>query len=623
MTGYLFWRDTPLFGAIEGQTLTWRFQIRGPIQAPSDIAIIAIDDASMEPLKRWPLPRIILADAITRLAAADVRVIGLDLLLLGPDPTADAAAAADGDTALAEAIATIRTVLPLAFTFDPGKEMDIASIHLVRQVSLPVIRHAGTPGLAIDATGLLAPIAPLREHADLGHVNVLPDQDGILRQLSLAVEVGGRYVPSFMTELARHFRGLTRGDAVVLPGRGLSLGEKVIPTDPYLQAPVFYYGPPKTIPTFSLRDLLAGQVPAQALAGRVALIGATATGVGDTFATPFSHNFPGVEALATATANIMHDQVLRHDATVLRWDAIAIIGACLATFLLGYLPFSVAPAGAAVATILLLMTVAQWAFQVHLIWLNLTFPTLGILLSSSVIAASRVIAERRGRRDMERQRSNLARYHSPLVADLLARGPAEATEHRQMAAILFVDMAGFTARCERLQPEAAARFLRDFHGCIERAVLAHGGMLDQFLGDGAMVIFGIRGASPEDPIAALTCARHLIEECENWSRKLVAEGQEPLVIRVGIHYGMVMISRLGGSMQMHFSAAGDTVNVAARLEAFGRSAASIITISGPVAAAVQQAGRKDLLAGFAELPPQPIRGRSEKLSVWTLEHQPL
>lgn len=615
---YLIWRDRPLLGAIEGQMLTWRFQSRGPIQPPSQVAIIAIDDTTVTALKRWPVSRSVLAEAVEKLSDAETRAVGLDLLLLDNEPSAERNTdASAGDRALAEALRQLPAVLPIAFTFERAGAMDLETVRLVRRSAFPVVHHATGGGPMIDATGALVPTAVLRDSASLGHVNVLADQDGALRQIQLALGIGGRYVPAFPVELARLFLGLPREKAALLLERGLLLGDKLTTVDPHLRLPLLYYGPPKTIPTYSLIDLLTDNIPRAQLAGRAVLIGATAVGAGDTFVTPFSRSLPGVEALATVTANLLSGQVLRRSGVVVYWDIVLILGFGLAAFAIGHLPSPIAAAGGFVLLTAALLGVTQLAFQQGLVWLNLSFALIAILLNASFVTIRRIVQERRGRRDMERQKSNLSRYHSPIIAELLAHERPDAAGRRQLAAIMFVDMAGFTARCEDMPPEAAADFLRAFHGRVERAVLNHGGMLDQFLGDGAMVIFGIRGAAPQDPVAALACAHQLLADIETWSRQLVAEGQEPLAIRVGIHYGPVVISRLGGSSQMHFSAAGDTVNVAARLESLGRASDSTISISSAVVAAVQAQGREDLLDGFEELPPQPIRGRSEKLTVWT------
>lgn len=609
-TAYLLWRDAALPGAIEGQTLTWRFQTRGSIPAPEDVAILAIDDATMAAGNRWPVSRRLLAEAVRRLHAAGVRAVGLDLLLLDDSTPED-------DAALAEALALQPAVLPIAFTFRPDGEIGEDAVRLIRQAALPVVHRDGagatvTPGLA--ATGALIPAEPFRgSAAGFGHVNVLADEDGVLRQIHLAVPVGGRHVPAFPVALARHHLGLPEGEIILLTGRGLELGQRMVRTDAELRLPLNYYGPPKTIPTWSLADLLQDRLPAEQLAGRVVLIGATATGTGDTFVTPFSRSLPGVEALATMLANLLDGRLLQRHAALSWLDLALIVGFGAAAFLLGHLPSPPAASLAVGALFAALVFAAQWAFQAERLWLNLTFPAAAILLNAGAVAVTRVMQERQ-------QKTNLSRYHSPLIAELLARERPEAAERLQPAAIMFVDMAGFTARSESLAPEAAARFLREFHGHIERAVLAHGGVLDQFLGDGAMVIFGVGQPGAANAAAALACAKRLVETTAGWSRQLAARGGAPLAIRVGIHYGPVVISRLGGATQMHFSAAGDTVNVAARLESLTRSADSTITISDAVVAMIRQRGREALLEGFVALPPQPIRGRAGRMPVWTWHH---
>jgi adenylate cyclase len=157
-----------------------------------------------------------------------------------------------------------------------------------------------------------------------------------------------------------------------------------------------------------------------------------------------------------------------------------------------------------------------------------------------------------------------------------------------------------------MAPGETARLLRELHRRIETAVLAEGGVLSAFLGDGAMVVFGLPEPKPDDAVRALACAHRLVAE-------LPAEGGAS--VRVGIHCGPIAVAWLGGEQQRQFSVAGDTVNVASRLEALAKGKGPI-AISAAVAEAARAAGRADLLAGFAELPPQAIRGRETLLSVW-------
>jgi adenylate cyclase len=311
---------------------------------------------------------------------------------------------------------------------------------------------------------------------------------------------------------------------------------------------------------------------------------------------------------------------LRRGPTAAEWDIAAIILLGLVTFAAAHLPLPGAAAIAALAALLGWGAVTQIAFESRLLWLNLTFPAASILLNAGAAATLGALAERRLRREAQRQRENLSRYHSPVIANLLAEGDKAALpEHEQPAAILFVDMADSTRRTEHMAPAETAQFLREFHRRIETAVLAHGGVLDRFTGDGAMVIFGVPAPRPDDAVSALACARELTQEIAQWSAELAVDGSPPLRIRIGVHFGSVVIATLGGETQRQLTAAGDTVNVASRLEALMRGRGAAIAISGAVVEAVRAAGRAELLAGFAPLPDQPIRGRKGRIAVWVAE----
>ena len=287
--------------------------------------------------------------------------------------------------------------------------------------------------------------------------------------------------------------------------------------------------------------------------------------------------------------------------------------------MIAHLPLPTLAFAGCVFLLIAWFAVAQFAFSGAGLWLSVVFPTLAILTNAGVVAGSRFTGERRMRRDVERQRSNLARYHSPIVADMLAQeGLREMPEREQYAAILFVDLAGFTRRSEHMTPAETAQFLRNFHYRVERAVLEEGGVLEQFTGDGAMVIFGLPSPNANDAAAALACARALVADITAWSRDLAAAGDEPMRVGVGVHYGPVVIARVGGHKQIHLTATGDTVNVASRLEALTRTYNANIIVSEALVSAVRAVRREDLLADFAALAPQAIRGRDEKIGIWVM-----
>jgi adenylate cyclase len=181
---------------------------------------------------------------------------------------------------------------------------------------------------------------------------------------------------------------------------------------------------------------------------------------------------------------------------------------------------------------------------------------------------------------------------------------------------MFVDVAGFTHRSEHLGPSATVGFLRDLHGRIERAALAHRGVIEQFMGDGAMIIFGLPEPGPDDAARALAASQQLITDLGDWNLDLKRHELEPVQLRFGLHYGPVMAALLGGERQGQITVAGDTVNVASRLQEMGKDHGAVVVASAEFVTSVKEAGRSDLLAGMLRLTGQKVRGRDEVIDLW-------
>ncbi len=221
----------------------------------------------------------------------------------------------------------------------------------------------------------------------------------------------------------------------------------------------------------------------------------------------------------------------------------------------------------------------------------------------------------------ERERGNLARYFSPnLVDDLAQTDEPLGAVRTQDVAVLFVDIAGFTAFSAGQPPEAVIALLRDFHGRMEAQVFAHSGTLDKYLGDGLMATFGTPWPGNADAGNALRCARDMVAAVEDWNGERRASGRPEIRIGVGVHHGPAVLGDIGGANRLEFAVIGDTVNVASRLEHLTRELGAAVVVSEDlVAAARREAGSGEPdLSGFTEAPPQAIRGREGRLPVWTL-----
>ena len=202
-----------------------------------------------------------------------------------------------------------------------------------------------------------------------------------------------------------------------------------------------------------------------------------------------------------------------------------------------------------------------------------------------------------------RERSNLARHFAPTMVERMAARDDPLGEVRaQDAGVVFVDIVGFTAHAESASPEVVVATLRRFHARVEEVVFRHGGTLDKFLGDGAMITFGTPEPRPDDGARALACIRDLV----------AVDPGHGLRTAVGGHYGSVVLGDIGSARRLEFATIGDTVNVACRLEETTRAHG----VAALVSRALYEAGGEP--GGYRSLDWIFMRGRGGGVEALTL-----
>ncbi len=581
------WRPADTGGiaaGIEGRLLDLRFTFRGPLMPPPDIAILAIDDKTLAGLDAFPPPRSALADGLIAARERGALVVAFDLLLPG---------ASEGDEAFAKALAEREDTI-LAVSLGNTATVGDALAMALQGSAIGIVQNPPPP----IGAGALGPHKAFLGNATLGHVNIALEPDGSLRRMPLALTApGGATIPALPLAALRVATGET---LTLLSGNAILSGNRRIALDAQNAAAINYFGPESTIPTISLLD--AGEA---AFDGKIVFVGATAQGFGDRVATPYDRRLPGVEALATLTANIIAGQTLRRDGVTWMLDiALGILIALVAVFAAA----RERPALAMGATVLVWL--GGWAVLMlgfsRFLWLDAT-----TLFAAAIIAG---LAGAMARRVVQRNRAtNLARYQSPLMAETLAGSARPDLDGRaQDAAALFIDAAAFTERSARLGPEKTAQFLRDFHAGIERAALASRGVVEQYAGDGAMIVFGLPTPSPEDAANTLACIDRLFAECATLNERLAEQGEPPLGIRVGAHYGTVIASILGGATQAHVTLSGDVVNAASRFQEVAKTEGARIVVSD----ALLDAAGMDARGGFEPVGQVALRGRDGTVDLW-------
>jgi adenylate cyclase len=217
----------------------------------------------------------------------------------------------------------------------------------------------------------------------------------------------------------------------------------------------------------------------------------------------------------------------------------------------------------------------------------------------------------------------LEQFQSPDVKEWLSRDPNFLIEPmRQDAAVVFVDLSGFTSLSERLEPDAIRELLKEFHALVDQETVRRGGLITSFLGDGAMILFGLPEAAPDDARRAAECAIGLCVKTERWIKALPPEIAARIGFKIGAHFGPIVASRLGGRSHQHITATGDTVNVASRLMEVAAHHDARLALSDSFRVEAERGGGQLETGGLTGPFETQIRGRSGSLSVWFWRSEP-
>ena len=580
-----------LLDRMEASLTDIRSVVVGAKAPPPIVSIVAIDDRTAV-AHGYPLDRATLARLVGAINALKPKAVALDILLVDPGPE-------EGDAALATALRQGPTIIAAAATF--------------AQSSQQVTDSAGDPLAAIpEANHLLLPLPRFAEATAVGVVNVATDQTGTPRFIPLISRAADRLDPAFPLRAASVALGV---DPAIEPD-AIMLGNLRIPTDIGLRLPVTFYGGHGSIATFSAADALDGKLPADAVSGRVVVIGSTVTGGGDVFPTPFDPVMPGVEVMSTAITHLIAGDGMVRDHRIRLIDAGIAVG--LSVLLVSLIAWRRSAAG----YVVIVLTLIVWAMLnlsafAHGYWLSAALPIAAALPPALIFGAAELWLDRSRARHFAAQSALLQRIEAPGLGEWLARNPNFLAEPvRQDAAVVFIDLSGFTGLSEDLGPVKVSEVLSGFFELIDEEARAHGGAITSFMGDGAMILFGLPEPAEDDAARAVACAVRLCDRTRAWLGKHAGFAQKKIGFKVGAHCGPIVASRLGTGDRQQITAAGDTVNVGSRLmEVAARHgvelalSAEIVAAAGPNSVLVQ--------SGQIEGPLETeLRGRTSHIDAW-------
>jgi adenylate cyclase len=526
----LYYTQNSFLEAFEAKTYDLRFSdLRGGIPPSPGIAIVAIDDKSIKELGRFPWTRTQYIRLIEKLSAAGAKALLIDAFF----PERETA---NVDHAFAAAVKKAGNV-DLAVVFELDEELRVkSSTH-----TLPEIERVA---------------------AGIGHINLVPEDDGVNRRNQLLIEADGKMVPSL--GLLGAMAAL--GEKELVPGSfDISLGARHIPVEENYSMWINYTGKPGIYPRFSFTDIVNGRVAPELLKGKVLFMGATALGIYDMRVTPFDKNSPGVELHATVADNIISGRFIRHTGLEALFDMALIVILGLLAF---YLTMRLRLHLAIPAVFLLLagyLWLSYWIFlQGH--WVSMIYPPLAAMIALSLGGSFRYLVLDRSAREM---RTMFSSYLSPKLVARLEKDPdiAKIGGDNKEVTVLFTDIKGFTTFSESRPPQEVVTRLNEYLAAMVQLIEKFDGTVDKFIGDGIMIYWGAPLAQPDHAKLAISCVLAMKKEMTRLGAKWMEGGVEPFSIRGGAQSGEVVAGNIGSlGKKMEYTLIGDSVNQAARLE---------------------------------------------------------
>ncbi len=618
----LVWRPT-FTEFLELKLYDLKFRFRGARTPGKDVVIVAIDDASLKTVGRWPWSREDQARLLTKLKLDGAGVIALDIIFAEKEETAafltinklhdeiirqgcspeilkilqTEKKRANVDRLLADVIGQgSPTILGFFFHSVGGQTGAVQAERLmspgfVRASTYNVVRLMNTKPSEVplvSATGIESNLPEIsRVAAGAGYFNMIPDPDGAVRWFPMAIIYDGNFFAPMSLVSLSHFQGKAPL-AITLDQWGVDeirLGRRSIPVDRYGRLLINFLGPAGLIPTYSAAAVMNGQVPPEALKDKVVIVGATAVGVYDLRVTPFSGTFPGVEVQATVMDNLLQGNFIRTPPFGLVVMLLILVALGI---LLGLVLPRLSAAWAFIFTLIVMegyVGINYYLFSRQGLQLELFYPLSLIVLIYLGVTMHRFLAEERER---ERIRKAFESYVAPAVVQEMLKHPEQLRlggERREIT-LLFSDIRGFTTMSENLDPESLVTLLHDFLNPMSNIIINQGGTIDKYMGDAIMAEFGAPLLQADHPRLACRAALEMAASLAALNREWTAQGRPPLKIGVGVNTGPVAVGNMGSDRLFDYTAIGDNVNLASRLEGLNKYYGTSLIISESTAQAL-------------------------------------
>lgn len=564
-------RFVGFFQSIENLSYDLRMKWSSIQQAESDIVIVAIDDKSLLSLGRWPWDRQIHTELVEKIVTQKPRTLVFDVLF------SEASMNPNEDQNLAEAM----------------ESLGVTQVVLAQYAQFSPFSQNGK--LVIE--GIVEPVDAF-DKFQRGHINTIPDEDGVVRKSLHTYTFEGKTIPSI--------------DKIAVESHtGFAVEDQSIPTD-FLNRWNIPFIKGNSYPIYSYIDVLEGKLPQGALEDKLVLVGPMSVGLSDHYPVPTQNSMYGVVVHAHTMDALLHDRFLKPvgmDALwVLAFILVGLLYAHRLSMRMGIILLFLTAGGYSLLTLLLM------EYQ-HLI-LTTVAPLAGLVLSYAANIGLNYYLEKQEREQVTRL---FGRFVAPQVVDEILRLGEQGIKLggvRKEISVLFLDVRGFTPLSEKMEPEEIVDVLNSFFDDITKAIFEHGGTLDKFIGDAVMAIYNAPLELENHEVQAVRTAIQIQRRAQIIQRQLEAKYGRTVAFGIGVNCGSAVVGKIGAMERLDYTAIGDTVNLAARLESNAKP--NQIIISQKVFEKIQESGADDIQ--MTPMGSIQVKGKSEPVEIYEVHH---
>ena len=599
-------------------------------EAGAPLVIVDIDEASIAKLGQWPWPRTTIAKMVDRLAELGAATIAFDIAFPEADRTSPLLTVAsleaqgakievppglalDNDVALADAFSRTPVVAGMAISNETSGTLPAPKAGFAFGGDDPKGYLQAYRGAVSDLPVLI------RAAQGLGFFSFPPSVDGVIRSLPLVASAQGNLYPALSVEALRLAQGASSfsvrstgasGEADTgLPAMtAFKVGDFSTPTGPNGDFTIYYSGLPN-MPTVSASDLLDPARSAtltDAVQGRIVLVGTSALGLRDLVSTPFNHAVPGVRVHAEVIDQMMGQSFLSRPDWARGAEILgAIVFGLVVMALEGWTGAVASSLGTAIL-VTIAVFVSWWAFKDQRLLID---PILPSAAAAVVFAFATPVLLLWTDREKRFIRAAFGRYLSPELVGRLADNPQDLKlggELRELT-VLFSDIRGFTSLSENLAPTELTALLNNFLTPATDVLLGSEATIDKYIGDAIMAFWNAPVPIEDHRRKACLGALRVVEVLADLNRR----NGSGMKVGIGLNTGDCCVGNLGSAQRFSYSAIGDAVNVASRVEGLTKQYKLTILVTEAT-----RLGAEDL--AFLEADLVRVVGRAEPMPIHAL-----